>query len=246
MLIENPSATPETGVGLDRGEFIDNIRNRDVAFGDETGLMSLATGAGSTGGVEIVGQSIKLNSAGLFSLTSRDADGNLGQAGNIKLGSGVTFLENSRIQFGSGLSSETGVGVDIFAQNGMSITGQSYLYSHAGLKLTGGVAIIGASLVEAGSSTVQLGGGMKLEANSAWNSPNHRHSSGDTRDFQQQHPVRNRGVHQAERRLETGARQRASGQCPAAQHAGNLGAPHDGGRGFTRGYRAWGRHLPQR
>ena len=171
VLIENPSATPETGVGLDRGEFIDNIRNRDVAFGDETGLMSLATGAGSTGGVQIVGQSIKLNSAGLFSLTSRDADGNLGQAGNIKLQSGVTFLENSRIQFGSGLSSETGVGVDIFAQNGMSITGQSYLYSRAGLKLTGGVAIIGASLVEAGSSTVQLGGGMKLEANSAWNSP---------------------------------------------------------------------------
>ena len=171
VLIENPSATPDTGEGLDRGEFIDNIRNRDVAFGDETGLMSLATGAGSTGGVQIAGQSIKLNSAGLFSLTSRDADGNLGQAGNIKLQSGVTFLENSRIQFGSGLSSETGVGVDIFAQNGMSITGQSYLYSRAGLKLTGGVAIIGASLVEAGSSTVQLGGGMKLEANSAWNSP---------------------------------------------------------------------------
>ena len=171
VLIENRSATPETGVGLDRGEFIDNIRNRDVAFGDETGLMSLATGAGSTGGVQIAGQSIKLNSAGLFSLMSRDADGNLGQAGKIKLQSGVTFLENSRIQFGSGLSSETGVGVDIFAQNGMSIAGQSYLYSRAGLKLSGGVAIIGASLVEAGSSTVQLGGGMKLEANSAWNSP---------------------------------------------------------------------------
>ena len=171
VLIENPSATPDTGEGLDRGEFIDNIRNRDVAFGDETGLMSLATGAGQTGGIHIAGQSIKLNSAGLFSLTSRDADGNIGQAGNIKLQSGATFLENSRIQFGSGLSSETGVGVDIFAQNGMSITGQSYLYSRAGLKLTGGVAIIGASLVEAGSSTVQLGGGMKLEANSAWNSP---------------------------------------------------------------------------
>ena len=170
VLIENPSATPDTGEGLDRGEFIDNIRNRDVAFGDETGLMSLATGEGSTGGIQIAGQSIKLNSAGLYSLTTKDADGNLGQAGGIKLQSGVALLENSRIQFGSGLSSETEGGVDIFAQNGMSIAGQSYLYSRAGLKLTGGVAIIGASVVEAGSSTVKLGGGMKLEANSAWNS----------------------------------------------------------------------------
>ena len=34
---------------------------------------------------------------------------------------GVTLLENSRIQFGSGLSAETAGGVDIFAQNGMSI-----------------------------------------------------------------------------------------------------------------------------
>jgi len=171
VLIENPSATPDTGEGLDRGEFIDNIRNRDVAFGEETGLLSLATGGGGTGGIHVTGQSIKLNSAGLFSLTQKDAGGTLGQAGGIKLQSGVTLLENSRIQFGSGLSAETAGGVDIFAQNGMSIAGQSYLYSRAELKLSGGVAIIGASLVEAGSSTVQLGSGMKLEANSAWYSP---------------------------------------------------------------------------
>jgi len=171
VLIENPSATPDTGEGLDRGEFIDNIRNRDVAFGEETGLLSLATGGGGTGGIHVTGQSIKLNSAGLFSLTQKDAEGALGQAGGIKLQSGVTLLENSRIQFGSGLSAETAGGVDIFAQNGMSIAGQSYLYSRAELKLSGGLAIIGASLVEAGSSTVQLGSGMKLEANSAWNPP---------------------------------------------------------------------------
>ncbi len=67
LLIENPSATPDTGEGLDRGEFIDNIRNRDVAFGDETGLLSLATGAGGTGGIHVVGQSISLKSAGLYS-----------------------------------------------------------------------------------------------------------------------------------------------------------------------------------
>ncbi|HJN82422.1 MAG TPA: hypothetical protein QF478_06550, partial [Verrucomicrobiota bacterium] len=171
LLIENPSATPDTGEGLDRGEFIDNIRNRDVAFGDETGLLSLATGAGGTGGIHVVGQSISLKSAGLYSLTQKDGEGAIGQAGGIKLQSGVTLLENSRIQFGSGLSSEADGGVDIFAQNEMSIAGQSYLYSRAGLKLTGGVAIIGASLVEAESSTVQLSSGMKLEANSAWNSP---------------------------------------------------------------------------
>ena len=171
VLIENPSATPDTGEGLDRGEFIDNIRNRDVAFGDDTGLMSLATGEGSTGGIHIAAQSINLSSGGLYSLTAKDADGNLGQAGDVKLQSGVTQLKNSRIQFGSGLSSESDGGVDIYAQNGMSIAGQSYLYSRAGLKLTGGVAIIGASLVEAESSTVQLSGGMKMEANSAWNSP---------------------------------------------------------------------------
>ncbi|MBT3615232.1 MAG: filamentous hemagglutinin N-terminal domain-containing protein [Verrucomicrobia bacterium] len=171
VLIENPSATLDTGEGLDRGEFIDNIRNRDVAFGEETGLLSLATGGGGTGGIHVTGQSIKLNSAGLFSLTQKDAEGALGQAGGIKLQSGVTLLENSRIQFGSGLSAETAGGVDISAQNGMSIAGQSYLYSRAELKLSGGLAIIGASLVEAGSSTVQLGSGMKLEANSAWNSP---------------------------------------------------------------------------
>ncbi|MDP6679883.1 MAG: filamentous hemagglutinin N-terminal domain-containing protein, partial [Verrucomicrobiota bacterium] len=61
VLIENHSATPDTGEGLDRGEFIDNIRNRDVAFGEETGLLSLATGGGGTGGIHVTGQSIKLN-----------------------------------------------------------------------------------------------------------------------------------------------------------------------------------------
>ncbi|MDB4712641.1 filamentous hemagglutinin N-terminal domain-containing protein [bacterium] len=148
----------------------ENNRNLNINFGVATGLMSLANG-GNTGDITISASSIILKSAGVYSITSKDADGNLGQAGNIKLQSGVTQLENSRIQFGSGLSAETAGGVDIFAQNGMIITGQSYLYSRAGLKLTGGVAIIGASLVEAGSSTVQLGSGMKLEANSAWNSP---------------------------------------------------------------------------
>ena len=170
VLIENPRSAPDTGEGLDRGEFIDNIRNRDVAFGDETGLMSLATGAGQTGGVTVAAPSINMKSAGLFSLASEDAEGNLGQSGSIKLQSGVTFLENSRIQFGSGLSGEETGGVDIFAQNGMNIAGQSYLYSRAGLNISGGIAIIGASLVEASSSTVQLSGGMKLEADSAWNS----------------------------------------------------------------------------
>ncbi len=171
VLIENPSATPDTGEGLDRGEFIDNIRNRDVAFGEETGLLSLATGAGNTGGITVAAPTIDLKSAGLFSLTQQDADGTLGQAGGIKLQSGVTLLKNSRIQFGSGLSGETTGGVDILSQNGMRFEEQSYLYSRAGLKLTGGVVIVGASLVEAGSSTVQLGGGMKLEKNSAWSSP---------------------------------------------------------------------------
>ncbi|MDP6795081.1 MAG: filamentous hemagglutinin N-terminal domain-containing protein [Verrucomicrobiota bacterium] len=171
VLIENSSATPDTGEGLDRGEFIDNIRNRDVAFGEETGLLSLTTGAGNTGGITIAAPTIDLKSAGLFSVTQQDADGMLGQSGGIKLQSAVTLLKNSRIQFGSGLSSETTGGLDILAQNGMRFEEQSYLYSRAELKLTGGVAIVSASLVEAGSSTVQLGGGMKLENNSAWNSP---------------------------------------------------------------------------
>ncbi len=171
VLIENSSATSDTGEGLDRGEFIDNIRNRDVAFGEETGLLSLATGAGNTGGITVAAPKIDLKSAGLFSLTQQDANGTLGQAGGIKLQSGVTLLKKSRIQFGSGLSSETTGGVDILAQNGMMFEEQSYLYSRAGLNLMGGVVIVGASLVEAGSSTVQLGGVMKMEKNSAWKSP---------------------------------------------------------------------------
>ncbi len=168
VLIENPDAAPDSGEGLDRGEFIDNIRNRDVAFGDETGVLSLANGSGSTAGVTIVGSSVTLKGGGVYSMTSRDESGNIGQSGNISIRTGAAILEHARVQLGSGLASESDAELTILGQNGMSLTKQSYLYSEAGLDVSGGVAIVEGSLIEAQQSEVTLGGGMKLSANSTW------------------------------------------------------------------------------
>ncbi len=170
VLIEDPGVTPDTGEGVDRGEFIDNISNRDVAFGDETGLLSLSIGGGATGGIEIGAPSISLKSAGLYSLSQRDAEGALGQAGSIKLQSSATLLQYARIQFGSESASKTVGGIDIHAQAGASISRQSYLYSLAQIKFSGGAVDVHSSLVEAETSLAELAGDIKLKANSAWRS----------------------------------------------------------------------------
>ena len=170
VLIEDPDAVPDSGEGLDRGEFIDNIRNRDVAFGDETGILSLANGGGKTAGITIAAPSITIKGAGIYSVTSKGESGELGDSGNISLSTGAAILEHARVQLGSGLSTEPAeTGISVLAQNGMSLAKQSYLFSEAGLSVSGGVAIVDGSLVEAQQSKVTLGGGMKLNANSAWN-----------------------------------------------------------------------------
>ena len=170
VLIENPNAASDTGEGLDRGEFIDNIRNRDVAFGDETGVLSLAKGGGNTAGITIAAPSITMKGAGIYSVTSKNETGELGNSGNISLRTGAAIFEHARVQLGSGLSTEPAeTGISVLAQNGISLSKQSYLFSESGLSISGGVAIVEGSLVEAEQSKLTLGGGMKLSANSVWN-----------------------------------------------------------------------------
>ena len=169
ILIENPDAAPDSGEGLDRGEFIDSIRDRDVAFGEVTGLLSLAKGGGKTGGITIAGPSVTLKSAGLYSMTSKDDAGNLGASGNISIRTGAAILENARVQLGSALAPNPTGEISLLAQNGVSLAKQSYLSSESGLDISGGVAIVEGSLVEAQFSKVNVGGGMKLSANSVWN-----------------------------------------------------------------------------
>ena len=60
--------------------------------------------------------------------------------------------------------------ISLLAQNGVSLAKQSYLSSESGLDISGGVAIVEGSLVESKFSKVNVEGGMKLSANSAWNS----------------------------------------------------------------------------
>ena len=137
---------PDSGEGLDRGEFIDNIRNRDVAFGDETGILSLAKGGGNTAGITIAAPSITMKGAGIYSVTSKNESGELGDSGNISLSTGAAILEHARAQLGSGLSTEPAeTGISVLAQNGMSLAKQSYLFSEAGLSVSGGVAIVDGS-----------------------------------------------------------------------------------------------------
>ena len=124
VLIENPDAAPDTGEGLDRGEFIDNIRDRDVVLGDETGALSLAKGGGNTDGITIAAPSITMKGADSSPRRTRSVM----KLGNISLRTGTAIFECSGY-YSAQIVNEPAESDHVLAQNGISLAKQSYLFS---------------------------------------------------------------------------------------------------------------------
>jgi len=155
VLIEDLSDPAETGAGLDRGEFIESIRNKDQTYGNATGILAIGSGTGSGGGIVIDStDSISINGGGLYSVNKTKTDDSENVAGNVGLNSDSISIENGTLKYDG--DDVEGGGIRIEVAGGANISGSSYLSSANGISLSGDNLDFKASLLESKSAVLQI------------------------------------------------------------------------------------------